>query len=129
MFRERYIQTPGIFGAKIGTFHKKTSLKNFFMFRKTDLSLIFQEVTFWAWKKKTKPILKMFVMFQEMELFSQKIRNFLIFQQRTCKVWKTRNFLYFFKHVLIVEREFFKHKRKRKKFPILFLIKKQSFLN
>ena len=76
-----------------------------------------QEVTFWVQKIK-KTILKKYLIFQKIELFSSKRK------ERTCKAWKSKIAYFFF-----AERELFKYKHKRKTFLILSLIKKQSFLN
>ena len=46
---------------------------------------MFQEVTFRTQKMKKKPTLKKFIIFQEIELSSTKLKKLLIFQERTCK--------------------------------------------
>ena len=57
-----------------------------------------------------------------MELSSHKIKN-LYFRKALAKAENQRF------HIFCLLRELFKYKRKRKKFLILSLIKKQNFLN
>ena len=64
---------------------------------------------------------KVFLLFREMKLSSSSLKHFF-FQEEFPKPERKFNIL------LFVEKETFKHKRKRKKFLILFLIKKQNFL-
>ena len=45
-----------------------------------------------------------------MELSSPKTRNFVVLQEGTCKTWKSK-----VSYFLLVEKELFKYKRKRKK--------------
>ena len=64
------------------------NLKKFLIFQETEFSyiklLIFQEVIFWARKKKKKT-LKMFFIFWEMELYSTKLQKHFIFQEKLSK--------------------------------------------
>ena len=83
-------------------FRKQKPKKNSLYFRKQNF-LIFQEVTFRAWKKT---ILRKLV-FQEMKLSSPKLKKPFMFQERICNAWKTKkkillwgNFLYFSQKVL-----------------------------
>ena len=66
-----------------------------------------------------------------MELYNLKLKKLLIFQNiRSQK--SNQEFFYISFLIFCLEnclREFFKHKRKRKKFPLLSLIKKQNVLN
>ena len=65
-------------------------LKNFLYFGYgTFLShnfLVFQERNIWARKIKKKPTLKKFILFQDIELSSPKLKKLLIFQEGTFKV-------------------------------------------
>ena len=66
-----------------------------------------------------------------MELSNPKNKNFrrelssleprFVNFKRKLEKPENKNFFYFFSHFLFVERELFKHKRKRNKFPVLLL--------
>ena len=81
-FREQKLQQ------KFLTFWERETLKKFLIFHGTELSyisrngnpekLIFHEINFWAQKTNT---LKKFFMFQQMKLFSLKLKKLLIFQE------------------------------------------------
>ena len=58
-----------------------------------------------------------------MELSSPKLKNFLYFRRELAKP-ENQTF-----HIACLLRELLKYRRKRKKFLILSLIKKQNFLN
>ena len=81
-------------------------------------SLIIQEVTFRAQKKKkkkkTEPTLKEHLIFQRMELSSSKLKKLLISIQEELTGSENEKILIFFSNT---------------RFLILFLIKKQNFLN
>ena len=70
-------------------FQKKTHSKNFLVFSQKKLFLYFRKQNVLASRlknvRKELPSSKTFVIFQEMELSSHKIKNFLKFQEGICK--------------------------------------------
>ena len=106
-------------------FKNKSPQKTSFIFSKESLSytsgnenpkklLIFQEVS----KNYKNPFLKCLLYFGKWNFLAPNLKEKLYISEETCKACKS-------KKIILV----FKHKRKRKKFLMLFLTNKQNFLN
>ena len=90
-----------------GSYITKT-LKNFLYFKRELQSP----------KNKRNPLWKNLLYFGKWNFLTPSLKNFLYFRRENARP-ENQKFLIFL----------FKHKWKRKKFLILFLIKKQNFLN
>ena len=86
--------------------------------KKKLLSALSYFLAFPSSKSKKNPLLKNFLYSRKSNFLTPGLKNFL-YSRRRLSMPKNQKFLIFL----------FKHKRKRKKFLTLFLIKKQNFLN
>ena len=104
-------------------------IKKFLMFLEMELSshkflLYFRRELSEHKIKKNKTAFKGFLYFGKWNFLAPSLKSFLYFRGELAKAWKSK-----ISHYLLVEREILKHKRKRKKFLVRSLIKKQNFLN
>ena len=98
--------------------------ETFLYFRKRKKCCYISGSNFPSSKSKKNPLIKSFLYLGKWNFLASSLKIFLIFQEATWKAWKSK-----ISHFLFVERELFKHKHKRNKFLLLFLIKKQDILN